>query len=118
MTQPVTVYVHGGTYTLAAPLHFTEQDSGTPDCPITYAAWRKERPVFSGGRAITGWKAVTVDGKHLWAAEIPDVRDGKWNFRQLWINGQRATRARNPNTGFLRDAKRRRDPVFPPRPCG
>jgi hypothetical protein len=49
----------------------------------------------------TGWKSATVETKHLWTAEIPDVRDGRWNFRQLWINGQSATRARNPNTGFM-----------------
>jgi hypothetical protein len=97
LKQPVTVYVHGGIYPLSAPIRFTEEDSGTADCPITYEAWQKDKPVFSGGRAITGWKAVTVDGKHLWAAEVPGL-----NFRQLWINGRRAIRARNPNTGFLR----------------
>ena len=97
LKQPVTVYIHGGTYHLTAPLKFAEQDSGTAECPITYEAWRNEHPVFSGGRAITGWKEVTVDGKRLWAAQVPGS-----NFRELWINGRRATRARSPNTGFFR----------------
>jgi hypothetical protein len=99
---PVTVYLRGGTYTLASPLHFTPEDSGASDAPVTYAAYKDERPVISGGRSITGWKETTVDGKHLWTVDIPSVRDGKWYFRELWINGHRATRARNPNTGFFR----------------
>ena len=101
---PVTVYLRGGTYTLAAPLHFTPEDSGTAEAPITWAAYKDERPVISGGRAIAGWKEATVQGKHLWVAEVPEVRDGKWYFHELWMNGRRAVRARNPNTGFFRVA--------------
>jgi hypothetical protein len=104
LQQPVTVYVHGGTYVLSQPLRFTPEDSGTVDCPVTYRAFQDEAPVISGGRAITGWREVTADGKHLWAAEIPAVRDGKWYFRQLWANGQRKQRARSPNQGFYRIA--------------
>jgi hypothetical protein len=59
------------------------------------------KPVVSGGRPIAGWKEVTVQGKKLWAAGIPSARDGKWYFRELWVNGQRATRARHPNRGYL-----------------
>jgi hypothetical protein len=96
LRQPVTVYVHGGTYALSQPLRFTAEDSGTLACPVTYAAYRDEKPVLSGGRAITGWKPVTVEGKRLWAAQV------SWNFRELWINNQRRTRARHPNDGFSR----------------
>src|SRR4051794_16994144 len=102
--RPVVVYVHGGTYTLARPIRFGPEDSGSAECPIIYAAYHDERPVFSGGRAIEGWKEVTVDGKRLWAADIPAAREGKWYFRQLWLNGGRRTRARNPNEGFYRPA--------------
>jgi hypothetical protein len=56
---------------------------------------------LSGGRPITGWKEVTVRGKKLWAADIPEVRDGKGYFRELWVNGRRATRARHPARGYL-----------------
>jgi hypothetical protein len=101
---PVTVLVRGGTYPLRAPLVFTPEDSGTREAPVTYAAAGKERPVFTGGRRVTGWKETTVAGKRLWAAELPDVRGGKAHFRQLWVNGQRRPRARHPNAGFLRIA--------------
>jgi hypothetical protein len=102
LKQPVTVFVHGGTYRLTRTLQFAPEDSGTPDCPITYSAFENERPILSGGRTIGGFKEVTVDGKHLWAVEIPEVREGKWYFHQLWVNGERRQRARNPNQGFFR----------------
>ncbi len=95
----MTVYVRGGTYALADPLVFTDADSGTPETPISYAAYRGETPLLSGGKQITDWKK---DGKgQLWQADVPDVREGKWYFHQLFVNGQRRQRARTPNTGFF-----------------
>jgi parallel beta-helix repeat protein len=60
--------------------------------------------VLSGGRAIHGWNEVAVGGRKLWSMNIPAVRDGKWYFRELWINGGRRQRARSPNDGFYRIA--------------
>ena len=71
---------------------------------MTLAAAAGEKPVISGGRRITGWKETTVGGKPLWTTEIPEVKAGKWYFHQLWVNGQRRTRARYPNEGFLKIA--------------
>ena len=105
LDRPVTVFVRRGTYFLAEPLTFTPEDSGTEECPITFAAYRGGAAVISGGRSIAGWKPVTVDGKSLWAAEIPEVRAGEWFFRQLWVNGVRRVRARHPNRGYLKVAE-------------
>ena len=102
LKQSVTVWVHGGTYRLAQPLRFAPEDSGTPQCPVTYAAFGSERPVLSGGQALPGWKEAVVEGKHLWTVDLPAVREGKWYFRELWVNGGRRPRARHPNTGFFR----------------
>src|SRR6185369_10105417 len=33
----------------------------------------------------------------IWTTELPAVKAGPWYFRQLFINGKRATRARTPN---------------------
>src|SRR5262249_48396808 len=38
----------------------------------------------------------------LWLAAVPDVREGRWYFRSLFINGERKQRARTPNEGFFR----------------
>jgi hypothetical protein len=102
--RPVSILVHGGTYTLAAPLVLTPEDSGTADCPVTFAAAPGEKPVLTGGRRITGWHETTVAGKRLWAADLPEVRAGKWYFHQFWVNGRWRVRARSPNQGYFRIA--------------
>jgi parallel beta-helix repeat protein len=104
LRQPATVFLRGGTHFLREPLVLTPEDSGTASCPITYAAYRHEPVVISGGRRITRWKRATLDGKQLWTAAIPEVREGRRYFRQLWVNGQRRTRARDPNKGYKRVA--------------
>lgn len=104
LNGPVTVFLRGGVYELSEPLTFTPEDSGSAQAPVTYAAYEQEQPVISGGRAITGWKPVNVNGKQLWAADLPDVRQGRWYFRQLWVNGQRRYRAHAPNQGFFHAA--------------
>ncbi len=105
LKQPVTVFIRGGTYFLPETLKFTAEDSGTVDFPITYKGYQNEKPILSGGQRITGWKQVKIDGKKLWAAELAEVREGKWFFRQLWVNGNRRSRARYPNKGYLKVAE-------------
>jgi len=97
--------VRGGTYFLSEPLVLGPEDSGTEECPVTYAAYRKEKPIISGGRKIADWRQVAVDGRQLWAAEIPEVRRGERFFHELWVNGRRCTRARHPNKGYLKVAE-------------
>jgi len=98
LDRPITVYIRGGLYELDEPLIFTPEDSGRPDRPVTYAAYPGETPILSGGRKITGWRRG--DGE-LWMAEVPDVREGRWYFRQLFVNGERRQRARMPDEGFF-----------------
>ena len=105
LSEPVTVYLRGGTYVLKNPVEFTPEDSGTKLCPISYAAHSNEKPILSGGREITGWKQVEVAGKNLWAAEIPEVKSGAWNFTQLFVNGERRSRPRLPKQGFYNIAE-------------
>jgi hypothetical protein len=94
-----TVCVRGGTYFLNEPLRLAPEDSG-----ITFSAYKDEKPVISGGRAIKGWKQAEIDGKKLWVTEIPEVKDGIRFFRELWVNGERRIRARHPNKGYLKVA--------------
>jgi parallel beta-helix repeat protein len=54
-----------------------------------------------GGHKITGWQR---DGK-LWRTKIPEVADGTWQFRELFVNGERRPRARTPNDGYNRIEK-------------
>jgi hypothetical protein len=101
LKESPTVSVRGGNYFLTEPLAFLPEDSGTAQSPVMIAAFPGEKPVVSGGRRLEGWKPATANGRQLWAVEIPEVRDGKWFFRQLWVNGERRARARHPNQGYL-----------------
>lgn len=98
LAEPVTVFLRGGVYRIEKTLDFTPDDSGTEKTPITYAALPGQRPVLSGGRPIAGWEKG--DGA-LWKAVVPGVKEGQWYFHQLFVNGQRRTRARMPNQGYL-----------------
>ena len=97
LTENIKVQIRGGTYLLDKPVVFTPKDSGTEVFRVTYCAYSGERPVFSGGRVITGFKAQ-ADG--TWSLKIPDVAAGKLYFEQLFINGHRAVRARTPNAFY------------------
>ena len=63
---PVTVLIRG-SHQLASPIVFTPEDSGTPQCPITYEAFAGEQPVLYGAQTITGWQPyqgeiLVIDG--------------------------------------------------------
>ena len=88
------VHVAAGTYPLAETLVFEPQDSGSAEAPIIYRAKDGARPVFTGGRKIHGF-APAEGGR--WKVHLPEVQAGKWYFEDLYVNGRRATRAREPN---------------------
>ena len=60
----MTVWLRGGTYYQKETLVFGPQDSGTEDCPITYAAYPGETPVICGGREIAAHVAA-LPRRHL-----------------------------------------------------
>ncbi len=45
----VTVLVKDGEYKVTEPITFTEEDSGTEDCPITYVSENEFGAVITGG---------------------------------------------------------------------
>jgi len=91
LTEPVNVYLRGGTYTLDAPVVFLPEDSGTESAPIRYRAYSEEVPVLSGGLIVTDWRQ---EGD-FWVADIPD--GAPKNFHELWVGDKRRTPARTPN---------------------
>jgi len=107
----IEVIVRGGTYYFAETIEFTAEDSGTKNSPITWKAAEGEKVILSGGKRINGsWKKGN-DG--IWFVSIPEAKNWKrndkeaekyskkpelpLNFRQLFVNGKRAVRARYPN---------------------
>ena len=79
----VTIFLQAGTYYLYEPLRLRPEDSG-----LTIEG---KDAFISGGMKITGWKR---QGKLL-VADVPDFNGRPVDFRQLWVNGQKAVRARD-----------------------
>jgi hypothetical protein len=92
MSENITVYLRGGTYTLASPFELTSRDSGTNSYQVTYAGYPGETAVISGGTWIQDWKLVDP-GRNLYRAYL----NPEQSTRQLFVNGNRAVRARGPS---------------------
>ncbi len=92
--SPITVEFQSGVYPITEPIVFKSEDSGNEKAPITYRAAKGADVVISGGKPITGWKK---GDNGIWTANIPEVAAGEWYFEQLYVNGRRTTRCREPN---------------------
>jgi hypothetical protein len=93
MTADITVYLRGGTYPQTSTLTFANADSGSGGFYVKYVAYAAERPLLTGGQPIKGWK-VSDAANNIYAANA-----GMAAFRQLYVNGVKAIRARSPNLG-------------------
>jgi hypothetical protein len=95
LKEPITVFLRGGTYYLDEPLVFIAEDSGSCEAPVRFAAYKKEKPILSGGVKLDlTWKPYR-DG--IFRADLPAVQKGKLTFTQLFVNGRRQHLARYPN---------------------
>ena len=92
-----TVVLHNGTWRITEPLKLGPEDSG-----VTWQAAEPGKATISGGRELKGWK---LHGDGSWSLTVPEVATGKFFFRELFVNGRRATRARTPNEGYFRVEK-------------
>jgi hypothetical protein len=99
--RPVNIVLRGGTYWLSVPLIIRPEDSGTPDAPVTWAAYKNETPVLSAGRQIRGWDKVTFNGHPVWAAKVPQLRNADQAIHEFWFKGQRRFLARSPKQGYF-----------------
>lgn len=103
-TGEITVYLRGGRYELTNTLAFGTANSGENGYYITYRAYPGETPTISGGKRVTGW--APVPGQPCWVANVPTNAGFAGYFRQLYVNGVRAERARSdwlPATNYLLD---------------
>lgn len=60
-SKDIVVLIREGNYQLKETIVFGLEDSGEGESTITYAAFPGEKPVFSSGQEIKGWKKVTSD---------------------------------------------------------
>lgn len=103
------IYIHlaPGIYPQAKPLFFRPEDSGTADSPTVIQG--EDGAVVSGGVEVTGWQRLDVSGTRLpasvqgkiWVADAPRVGNRHLEFRQMWVNGQKAQRASQFEDGVM-----------------
>lgn len=93
MTRDIRVVIAPGVYRLDKPLFFGPEDAGSGEFRVIYEGQRKkgENVIISGGQLVTGWQ---------------EGDDGVWQttwtgrpFRQLYVGGKRAIRARSGTLG-------------------
>ncbi|HVU98293.1 MAG TPA: sodium/solute symporter [Puia sp.] len=82
----IHILLKGGEYQLTEPLFLRPEDSGSPNSPTIIEASPGETPIISGATSITAWRKSTGN---LWEADV------NIPFRELWVNGVKAVRARD-----------------------
>jgi len=96
----ILIRMSGGVYQLTEPIVIRPEDSGN-QAPTMIMAAEGEYPILSGGTNVTGWSKVKGNIKGLpnnakgkvWVTDAPEVGDQLINFRQMWVNNQKAVRA-------------------------
>ncbi len=99
-TSDITVWLGEGTHFLDETLLMGTDISGQGNFKVSFKAMEGIAPVISGGVEIDGWEK---NENGIWWAKVPKslVKNG---FRELFINGERAVRARHPDKDYLRMA--------------
>lgn len=91
--EPHRIVLTPGDYFLAKTLELDARDNG-----LTIEAEPTGKATLHGGKVVTGWRR---DGEKFWCADLPGVKEGKWDFRALVVNGRMPERARMPESGTL-----------------
>lgn len=88
MAANINVYPRAGTYTLNSTWAFGSADSGQNGFQVNWQGYPGETAIISGGSTVSGWTLVSGS---IFKASV-----GAVDFRQLYVNGAHAQRARGP----------------------
>ncbi len=102
----IRVILHKGTHRLEQPLVVTPKHMPAKKFRVTFQSAKGETALISGGVAISNWK-LQDDGNL--SASLADINTDNLALRELFVNGNRARRARHPNTGYFRIEKAGQD---------
>ncbi|WP_295771091.1 right-handed parallel beta-helix repeat-containing protein [uncultured Mucilaginibacter sp.] len=97
-TEAFIVEIAAGTYYLNEPFVLLPEDSGTAAAPVNYRS--TGGAVFVGGMPVNNFQVKNG----LWVARLPALL-AKHGFEQLYVDGERAVRAKSPNNGFFAPKK-------------
>ncbi len=101
--REVIISMPAGYLPMEAPLVLGPEDSY-----VTLQGSPMGSTILGGGRPIRGWHPLE-EGR-LWAADLHEVKEGKWDFRSLTINGKWRQRAYLPRTGFFEHLSEYKEP--------
>lgn len=107
--QPITVRIAAGEYEIARTLEISESFYGVT---FVSATGKAEDVILSGGQKIEGFVEGEFNGKKCFVAYLPPVKEGKTDFSDLYVNGERASLSRYPETGYLRFAEVENKGIF------
>lgn len=91
--QGRAIVVQEGRYFVTEPLVLTSEDNG-----LKIVGRSGGKTSLYGGRKVGGWEK---DGDKFYAAVLPGVRAGKWDFRALIVNGRFCPRGGFRNKAIL-----------------
>ncbi len=99
VAEGVRIVLREGVHRLEDAVRIRPEDSGSADRPLLIEAAPGASPVLSGGIEIGGWERVSGDSGNarMWVADAPRFRGRALEFRQLWVNGRKAIRSREPD---------------------
>jgi len=105
VAEGIHIILRGGVYPVFQTLVIRPEDAGTENSPTIIEAFPGEKPVISGGVSLSNWKKLLTPvpglsglakGK-VWVADVTEINGELFSFRQLWVNGQKAIRAKSVN---------------------
>ncbi|SFH24576.1 Right handed beta helix region [Pedobacter insulae] len=103
--EGIRIIMQAGVYELTEPIVFHPEDAGTPKSPTLITSAPNETVVLSGGINVGNWKKLNTPiaglpkntQGQIWVADAPTMGANTLQFRQLWVNDNKATRARDRN---------------------
>ena len=93
LSENVTVYFRGGTYTFDSTVEFTAEDKAD----VTYKAYNGEKVVFTAGTPYTGFEECTVNGVKAFKKDVGTDAD----IRTLFNEETTLKITRWPESGYL-----------------
>ena len=97
MRQPLTLKLMDQWMDLSEKVTINEEVSDLTIEPLDL----EKRTVITGGKKITGFYEPLYNGHRWFAAKIPEAKNAGWKFSDLYVDGERASLPRYPETGFL-----------------
>ncbi len=89
MRCDITIRFRSGIYYLGSTLKMGPANSGQNGFRVVYESYPGEHATLSGGKPISGW-SLYDEARNIYRANVGTG----WIFRQVYVNGRRATRAR------------------------